>query len=166
MRDRRRPPSSPLPSLVVFLPRISLFGLLILLFLAASFFVARWLTAENRERGAVVDLLHLQKEGDSAGMLALLDGCSQKPKCRADVLSNARQLRGGGPLTILRYDSGSSYAFGSAEGASRVAWDRGGATPAVVQCVSVERRGLAFFGGSIVLHAISRPVGGESACPG
>jgi len=150
---------------VVILPRIWLIGLLILLFLIASFFVARWLTAENRERAAVVNLLHLQKEGDSAGMLALLDGCSQKPSCRADVVSNARRLRGGGPLTILRYDSGSSYAFGSTEANSRVAWDRGGATAAVVQCVSVERRGLAFFGGSIILHAISRPVGGESACP-
>jgi len=36
----------------------------------------------------------------------------------------------------------------------------------VVQCVSVERRGLAIFGGSIILHAISLPIGGESTCPG
>jgi hypothetical protein len=164
--DRRRSPTRPLPLVVVILSRIWVIALLVFLFLAASFFVARWLTAENRERGAVVDLLHLQKEGDAAGMLAALDGCAQKPQCRADVQSNARRLRGPGTLTILRYDSSSAYSFGSTSGNSRVAWDEGGATAAVVQCVSVERRGLAFLGGSIVLHAISRPIGGESACPG
>ena len=150
----------------MILPRIWVIALLVLLFLAASAFAARWLTAENRERAAVVELLHLQKEGDASGMLALLPGCAQKPKCRADVSANARTLRGGGRLTILRYDSGSSYAFAASSGASRVAWDRGGATPAVVQCVAVERRGLAFIGGSIVLHSISRPIPGEGSCPG
>lgn len=151
--------------MVVVLPRIWVIGLLVLLFFTASFFVARWLTAENRERSTVVDLLQKQKQGDAAGMLALLDGCAQKPQCRADVKANARRLRGGGPLTILRYDSASAYSFGDSSGDSRVAWDRGGATAAVVQCVAVERRGLAFLGGSIVLRSISRPIAGESVCP-
>jgi len=155
-----------LPFAVVLLPRIWVIGLLVLLFLAASLLTARWLTAENRERAAVVALLQLQKDGDAAGMLALLDGCAEKPKCRADVKANARRLRGRGPLTILRYDSGSSYSFGDASAASRVAWDRGGATAAVVQCVAVERRGLAFLNGSIVLHAISLPISGLGSCPG
>jgi len=163
--DRRWTPTGSLPLVAVILPRIWVISLLVLLFLAASFFVARWLTAENRERSAVVDLLQLQKQGDAAGMLALLDGCAQKPQCRADVESNARRLRGAGPLTILRYDSASAYSLGDSSGDSRVAWDRGGATAAVVQCVAVERRGLALFGGSIVLRSIGRPIGGESACP-
>jgi len=150
----------------VFLLRIWRVGLLILLFLAVSFLIARWLTAENRERAAVVSLLHLQKEGDSAGMLRMLPGCGQQPKCRAAVVADVRRLQGAGTLTVLRYDSGTSYSFAGASGQTRVAWDRGGATPAVVQCVSVERRGLAIFGGSIILHTISLPIGGESTCPG
>ena len=165
MPDRRRTLGGSLPSIDVILRRIWVIALLILLFLATSFFAARWLTAENRERSAVVDLLQLQKQGDASGMLAQLEGCAQKPRCRADVESNARRLRGTGPLMIVRYDSGTSYSFGDASGNSRIAWDRGGATAVVVQCVSVERRGIVFFGGSIVLHSISRPIGGESACP-
>lgn len=141
-------------------------ALLILLFIVASFFVARWLTAENRERSAVITVLRLQKDGDAAGMLRLLDGCAQRPQCRANVRANARGLQGSGPLTILRYDSGTSYSFTSANGATRVAWDQGGATLPVVQCVAVERRGAFFLGGSIVLRSISRPIGGEASCPG
>lgn len=149
----------------MILPRIWVIALVVLLFLFASFFVARWLTAENRERNAVVELLQLQSDGDAAAMLAALDRCAQQPKCRADVESNARRLRGGGALKILRFDSAGAYSIGDSSGNSRVAWNRGGASSAVVQCIEVERRGLAFFGGSIVLHSISRPIGGESSCP-
>jgi hypothetical protein len=163
--DRRRPPSRPLPLVVVILSRIWVIALLVLLFLLASFFVARWLTAENRERNAVVELLQLQNEGDAAAMLAALDGCEQQPKCRADVESNARRLRSQGSIKILRFDSAGAYSVGNSSGNSRVAWNRGGESLATVQCIEVERRGLAFFGGSILLHSISRPIGRESACP-
>ena len=151
--------------MVVILSRIWLFALLVLVFLIASFFVARWLTAENRERNAVVELLKLQNEGDAIAMLAAIEGCSQQPSCRADVRSNARQLSGAGSIKILRFDSAGAYAIGDLRGNSRVAWNRGGMSSAVVQCVEVERRGLAFFGGSIVLRALSRPIGSESSCP-
>lgn len=164
--DRRRPPNRPLLFVVVIFPRIWVIALLVIGFLLASFFVARWLTAENRERNAVVDLLQFQNEGDAAGMLAAIEGCAQKPKCLADVSSNARRLSGGGPLKILRFDSAGAYAIGDSSGNSRVAWNRGGTSLAVVQCIAVERRGLAFLDGKVVLRSISRPIGRESPCPG
>ena len=164
--DQRHRPSLPLPSGFVLLPRIWKIVLLLLLFVVASFFIARWLTAENRERGAVVELLRAQKDGDSAAMLGMLKGCSQHPACRADVIANAKQLKGSGPLTILRYDSGTAYAPSSASGQTRVAWDHGGASAAVVQCVEVQRSGIAFLGGKIALRSISRPLPGIASCPG
>jgi hypothetical protein len=163
--DRRRPPIRALPFGVVILPRIWVIVLLVILFLAASFFVARWLTAENRERNAVVELLQLQSEGDAAGMIAAIDGCAQEPACRAEVQSNARRLSVGGSLKILRFDSAGAYSIGDSSGQSRIAWNRGGTSPAVVQCIEVERRGLAFFGGSITLRSLSRPIGSEASCP-
>ena len=140
--------------------------ILVLLFLAVSFLVARWLTVENRERGAVVALLREQANGDGAAMLRSLPGCAPEPKCAATVAANARTLGGSGAVKILRYDSGTSFALGSASGQTRVAWDRGGNSDAVVQCVVVERSGLAFLDGSIVLRSISRPIAGVSSCPG
>ncbi|MSX01773.1 MAG: hypothetical protein F2813_01270 [Actinobacteria bacterium] len=149
----------------MLLPRIAKISLLIVLFLIVSFFVARWLTAENRERAAVTKLLRAEAEGDSAQMLELLDGCAERPACRAVVVSNARRLKASGPVTILRYDSGTSYALSSANGASRVAWDVGGSSAATVQCIEVKRSGNQFINGSITLTSISRPLPGISACP-
>jgi len=148
----------------VIFPRIWLIVLAVGVFLIASFLVARWLTAENRERNAVVDLPQLQNEGDAAGMLAAIEGCAQTPKCRADVRSNSRRLSGDGSLKILRFDSAGTYSIGGTSGNSRVAWNRGGASFPVVQCIKVERRGLAFFGASTVIRSISRPIGRESSC--
>ena len=150
----------------MLLPRIWKIAVLVLLFVAVSFFAARWLTAENRERSAVVELLRAQKDGDWATMLGMLPGCSQRPSCRADVIANAKRLKGPGPLTILRYDSGTAYAPSAASGETRVAWDRGGASAAVVQCVEVQRSGIAFLSGSISLRSISRPLPGIASCAG
>lgn len=163
--DWRWPPIRALPFGAVALPRIWIVVLLGILFLAASFFVARWLTAENRERNAVVELLQFQSEGDAAGMIAAIEGCAQDPACRAEAQSNARQLGDGGSLKILRFDSAGAYSIGDSSGQSRIAWNRGGTSPAVVQCIEVQRRGLAFFGGSITLRSLSRPIGNEAACP-
>ena len=61
-------------------------------FLAVSFAVARWLTQDSRERGAVTDLLRAQGRGDAAAMLALLDGL-RPPRRLAPREGNARPAR-------------------------------------------------------------------------
>jgi hypothetical protein len=134
-------------------------------FLAVSFAVARWLTQDNRERGAVTDLLRAQARGDVAAMLALLDGCEQDSGCRALVERNARALRRSGKVEIVRYDSATAHALGDDTGPTRVAWGDGTAAPIVVQCIEVERRGLAVLNSDVVLSSIGVPIDGEAPCP-
>lgn len=133
-------------------------------FVLVSFLVARWLTAENRERTAVIDLLRAQARGDAASMLAALDGCVGDPECRAEVERNARALRRSGRVRVLRMDSTTSHALLAEEGPTRVAWDVGGKSLPVVQCVQVERRGLQLLGGEIVLSAIGPRIAGDASC--
>lgn len=133
-------------------------------FVLVSFLVARWLTAENRERTAVIDLLRAQARGDAASMLAALDGCAGDPACRAEVERNARALRRSGRVRVLRMDSTTSHALLAEEGPTRVAWDVGGKSLPVVQCVQVERRGLQLLGGEIVLSAIGPRIAGDASC--
>ena len=97
-------------------------------------------------------------------MLAQLDGCAAVAACSADVQANAAALRRR-TVRILRYDSQTARAFGDRSGPTRVAWSGGVDENAVVQCVVIERRGLAVFGSEIVLSAIGRPIKGDTSCP-
>lgn len=134
------------------------------IFILVSFLVARWLTAENRERTAVTDLLRAQAGGDADSMLALLEGCSSEPSCRAAVERNARALRRPGTVRVLRFDSSTAHALLAQSGVTRVAWDAGRTSLPVVQCIDVERRGVPFLGGEIVLRSISPKIAGAASC--
>lgn len=143
---------------------LSVLAVGLLAFLALSFLLARWLTTENRERSAVYALLQAQARGDAPAMLDRLTGCAEDPACAADVRRNARRLPRRGEIKILAYDSGTSYALGSARGVTRVAWtvvDRG--LP-VVQCVDVRRAGTVLAGRVVTLRRLSPPIGRQSAC--
>ena len=136
----------------------------VVLFVAVSLGLARWLTTENTERGEVLALLRAQARGDARAMLGRLPGCDRDARCVATVRRNAGRLRRGGEVKILAYDSATSYALGGARGPTRVAWtvlDRG--LP-VVQCVDVERRGTVLTGRAITLHALSPPIDRQASC--
>ena len=93
-----------------------------------------------------------------------IEGCGEDPGCRAQVARTVARVRRAGEVKILRLDSGTAYALGSATGTTRVAWgvvDRG--LP-VVQCVVVHRSGSLLAGHSITLRRLSRPIGRESSC--
>src|SRR3954451_12776845 len=141
--------------------RIALVAAGILAFLAASAFVARWLTADNAERDKVEALLRAEALGDAAGMLRELDACAGG--CAQQVRANAARLRRPGALQIVRYDSTTSHALGAETGQTRVVWK----TPrslTVVQCVTVRRTGSPVGGVGVDLLGISAPIGRESAC--
>lgn len=141
-------------------------ALLAVLFLAISFFLARWLTADNRERTYVTELLTHQAEGDAPAMLALMPGCAAEPGCRGTTAELARRFAGGGRVNIVRYDSSTARALGSERGPTRVAWQDGGPNSRIwVQCIGVTRSGVAFLGGSVKLDSIGEPIDGEATCP-
>jgi hypothetical protein len=134
----------------------------LVVFLAVSFALARYLTTENRERSAVFGLLKDQARGDARAMLARLPGCVGR--CRAEVERNARRLRRPGDVKILAYDSSTDYALGAASGPTRVAWTIVDRQLPIVQCVQVQRSGSALAGRTITLRRLSPPIDRQGTC--
>jgi hypothetical protein len=136
----------------------------VLVFLAISLLLARYLNTEGEERGAVFALLQAQARGDANAMLGRLDGCAHDPQCARTARDNAKRLARPGEVKILAYDSATAYALGTKRGPTRVAWtvvDRG--LP-VVQCVDVDRAGTVLTGRAIRLRRLSPPIDRQGSC--
>jgi hypothetical protein len=145
--------------------RLRVFAIPIVIFLAVSFFLARYLTAESRERDEIHRLLVDQARGDAAAMIDRLDGCGKDPACVATQRRNAQRLKRPGEVKIVRLDSDTSYALGTADGTTRIVWTvLPGSGSTVVQCVEVRRGGTALAGRTVTLRRLSAPIGRESSC--
>ena len=136
----------------------------LLLFVAISVWLARFLSTENDERDAIVSLLREQTAGNAEGMLDRLHGCRRDPACVATVRENARSEHRPGAVQILALSSPIAYTLTQASGETRVAWRAGSGMP-VVQCVFVERQGNPLTGLSVVLRRIAAPIQTEADCP-
>ncbi len=136
---------------------------LLVVFLAVSVLLARFLSTENVERDDILAVLQAQARGEAAGMLARLDGCRAKPTCVATVKADAQRLRQGGAVKILLLKSKTAYALSDATGKTRVAWTVIGKLP-VVQCVQVRRTGDFLKGMSVTLESIGPQISGEGEC--
>jgi hypothetical protein len=146
------------------LPRLLLLPLALVGFLAISFGLARVLSANGAERSAIERLLAAQARGDAAELVARIDGCAARPACRASARANARRLRSGGEVQIVRLDPSTSFSLGGTDGTARVVW-RTPSRATVVQCVRVRRAGDVLRGLRIELHALSRPIRRTASCP-
>lgn len=135
----------------------------LLLFLAISGLLARFLSLPNAERDDLVALLQAQAQGSVPGMLSQLSGCRERPACLARVRANALKLRRPGEVKILTLTSPTAYSLTSATGTTRVAWTVLGTLP-VVQCVKVKRSGNAITGITIKLLTIGPQIEGEADC--
>ena len=112
----------------------------VVVFLAISAVLARWLSVENLERDQDLRVIQAEARGDPAGMAALLSGCKERPACVArmrQIDANPR-VRRPGSVKILDLESTTSYSLGASTGPSRVAWTVIGTLP-VIQCVQVKR---------------------------
>ena len=143
---------------------VLLIGVALVIFLAISLWLARFLSNENTERDAIASLLRAQAAGNAAAMLDRLEGCRRLPSCVSEVQRDAQRERAAGGVQILALSSPTAYSLTSAKGETRVAWRAGSGKP-VVQCVVVERAGNGLTGLSIVLQRISAPIPNESDCP-
>jgi hypothetical protein len=130
-------------------------------FLLISGLLARWLSLENVERGAILTLLTAEARGDTTGMLAHLYHCDAR--CRSFVVSDARLLRRSGKVLILADQSQTAYAATSTVGDTRIAWKAGTALP-IVQCITVSRSGNAISGLTVRLLAIGGRIPSQSDC--
>jgi hypothetical protein len=135
----------------------------VLLFLAVSGMLARFLSVENAERDDLVALLQAQVRGEPQAMLARLPGCAGSPRCAAAVRQDAIKLRRPGAVKILTLKSPTAYTLTGATGTTRVAWTTIGRLP-VVQCVGVKRTGNLLTGVSVKLQSIGPQIPGEADC--
>lgn len=138
-----------------------------LLFLAISVELARYLSASGAERSDIVALLRDQGRGDAAAMLARLDGCADTPDCAQTVRRNAAALRTPGRVKLLILESKTSYKLTSTTGPTRVAWtDLSNDGKTVVQCVTVRKSWSFVHGARVELRRLSPRIGNEASCPG
>jgi hypothetical protein len=137
----------------------------VLLFLAISAWLARFLTTDNLEREKDVALIRAEARGDAAGIVAQLENCRSEPSCVATARQNASdpRLRRSGEVKILSLTSATANSPSGATGKTRVAWTVLGQTP-VVQCVRVRRTGNALTGVDVKLLSLSRPIPNEADC--
>jgi hypothetical protein len=147
------------------LKRIVLIVVGVLLFLAISGLLARFLSVENTERDDDLALIQAQARGDVNGMLVQLKGCRSRPSCVAGVESNAHnpRLRRAGAVKILSLKSSTAYTPTGATGQTRLAWTVIGKLP-VVQCIEVRRSGNPLKGISVTLLSLSTPIPNEADC--
>ena len=137
----------------------------ILVLIAASFVVARWINNDTVERARVVDLLRAQMRGDAAEMLRRLEDCAD-PACADVVRDNARRLRRDAELKVALYQSQTAHALRSRTKYTRVVWfPAGREAETTVQCVLVRRDGNVFAGMTVSLLRVTAPIGRESSCP-
>jgi hypothetical protein len=141
--------------------RFALIGAGIIVFLAISVVLARFLDVENQERQADLTVLQAEARGDAPAMLAGLHGCG--PGCQVTVRADAAKLRGPGQVSILADMSGTAYALTSESGKTRIAWKLPGRLP-TVQCLLVRRTGNAITGISVSLQAIGAPIPLQNDC--
>ena len=138
----------------------------VVVLLAASFLVARWLNNDTVERARVVELLRAQARGDAADMLRRLDACADRA-CVAVVTENARKLRRDAELKVAFYQSQTAHALRSRTKFTRVVWfPAGREAETTVQCVLVRRKGNVFAGMTVSLLRVTAPFRDrESSCP-
>jgi hypothetical protein len=145
--------------------RAALIVLGVLVFLAISVLLARFLQTENVERDDDLSLIETQAKGDVQGMLSQLAGCRQSAACAAAVRANAvnpRLLRSG-EVKILQLKSATAYSLTGSSGRTRLAWTVIGKLP-VVQCIGVRRTGNFLSGVHVTLTSLSPPIPNEADC--
>ncbi len=137
----------------------------VLLFIAISGLLARFLSTENTERDADLALVEAEAKGDVNGMLDRISGCRTSPSCVAGVRANAGNPRlvRKGTVKILQLTSPTAYALSGASGRTRLAWTVIGTLP-VVQCVGVRRGGNVLTGMTITIESLSAPIPNEGDC--
>jgi hypothetical protein len=143
--------------------RILLIAVGVVLFVAISGLLARFLSAEGVERDDVLAVLEAQAAGNVQGMLDAQAGCRKRPSCVATTRANAAKLRRRGAVKILTLTSATAYTLTSASGKTRVAWTVIGKLP-VVQCVEVRRSGSFLQGMTVTLVSIGAPIPNEADC--
>lgn len=164
-QGRRYAPGRPVSTAPIALKRVLLISVGVVLFLAISGLLARFLSTENAEREDDLMLIEAEAKGNANAMLELLHGCRQTPSCVATVQANVHnpRLLRSGSVKILQLESNTAYSLTGATGKTRFAWTVIGKLP-VVQCIEVRRTGNFLKGITVTLLSVSAPIPNEGDC--
>jgi hypothetical protein len=146
--------------------KLTIIALAVLVFIAVSAGLARVLSANNAERGAIASLLDAQARGDGPAMARLIEGCAPGSACAARQQANAAKLRRAGDVKIALLTPSSRFLLGEKRGVTRVAWSIIGTGQTHVQCVGVHRTGNVVSGMGVELTSLSAPINNEADCSG
>lgn len=146
--------------------KLTLIALAVLVFVVVSAGLARVLSANNAERGAIANLLDAQAGGDGAAVARMIEGCGPGSACAARQQANATKLRRAGDVKIALLTPSSRFVLGDERGVTRVAWSIIGTGQTHVQCVGVHRTGNVVSGMGIELTSLSAPIDNEADCSG
>ena len=147
--------------------RLLVLGLIaigVVLFLAISAILARVLSVNGAEQGAITSLLQAEARGDSTAMASDITGCSHSAACRRRVARDAIKLSRSGKVTILELNPSAGFSLTSTTGTARVAWRAGDGLP-IVQCVRVRHAGNALSGLRVELLELSVRIKTNADCP-
>lgn len=144
--------------------RIGLIALGVVVFLALTVVVGRFLGASTTERDEATDVVKRQAAGDAFGVIDRVDGCRADAACVRRMTAQVARLRTPGRVKIIRVDGISSVGLGSRTDLARVVWKAGQRLP-TVQCVRVRRSGNPIAGYDVKVLSLGPVIGRESACP-
>jgi hypothetical protein len=136
---------------------------LLVVFLAASFVVARWLSTENHERDRLFTLVRAEAAHDPATAIAQLQRCD--PACAAKMRGFIARIPAGDDAKLVLVDSRTAHTLGTAEGWTRVVWVPRPTGRPLVQCVRVRRKGGPVTARSVSLLRVTAPLAdNEDSC--
>jgi hypothetical protein len=136
----------------------------IVVFLVISALLARAFSVSGAEESAITDLVTAEAHGNTAGVMALISGCSTDPACRARATQVTTALRHTGDVSIAQITPSSNFALTSTVGTARVAWLAGSSLPRT-QCVRVRHNGNVLQGFTVQLLEVSARIKTDGDCP-
>ncbi len=145
--------------------RIGLIAAAVVVFLALSILVGRFLGAATSVRDEATGIIKQQAGGDAIAVVRRISGCHTDSACIRRTVHQVRLLRTPGRVRIVRVDGVSSVGLGSRTDTVRVVWKAGRRLP-TVQCVRVRRSGNPVTGYDVAVLSLGPVIGREAACPG
>ena len=144
---------------------IASIGLAVVLFVVISVLVARAVGVGDAQTAAITELVQAEARGDTAGVVALIQGCSTNPACRARAAALTAALRRPGHVSVIDMSPSVHVAVTGSTGTARVAWIVDGSLPRV-QCIRVRNAGDVLSGFTIELLRVSaRQRFSDASCP-
>jgi hypothetical protein len=145
--------------------RIGLIVLAVIVFVAITIVVGRFLGAATAERNEATEVIKLQAQGKANQVVDRIEGCRANPACVGRTTAQVQRLHTPGRVTIVRVDDAAGLGLGSSTDTARIVWKAGTRLP-TVQCVRVRRSGNPISGYNVDVLALSATIGREDSCTG